>query len=107
MTSGLTKQQRHVDPCFHNIIRKRRQLVVCQVQDLQTTRAVKDLRRQVLQLVLRHVQDASPTKSEILKGACMQLLQLVLRDVQDAVLTKCDTLKGSCTQLLQLVLRDV
>ena len=46
---------------------------------------MKGVCMQHLQLVLRHVQDASPIKCEILKGVCMQLLQLVVRDVQDAV----------------------
>jgi hypothetical protein len=34
---------------------------------------------------VRHVQDAVVTKCETMKGVCMQLLQLVVRDVQDAL----------------------
>ena len=56
---------------------------------------MKGVCMQFLQLVLRHVQDAVPSKGETMKGVCMQHLQLVVRDVQDASVTKGETMKDS------------
>ena len=59
-------------------VAKAPELVLRQVQDLQTTHAVKDLWRQILQLVTRHVQDAVLTQGEATKGLRMQLRQVIV-----------------------------